>query len=128
MPAGSLAYAGTFIVPDGIKVRGQGIWEQSRSDGGGGTWLQCTKGMRWGSDCAVEGLLVGQNTAGGTCTFHPVARGSASAGQDTLVHGSHDCTFRYVRFKGGSDGGAGLIDLGNNFGSGLWSAPFGPTT
>ena len=50
-PAGTFAYAGTFVVPDGINVRGQGIWDQGRSDGGGGTWLQCSQGMQWGSDC-----------------------------------------------------------------------------
>jgi hypothetical protein len=68
-------------------------------------------------------MLVGLNAAGGTCTFHPVARGSSTAGQDTMANGSHDVTFSFVRFKGGSDGSAGLIDLGCNFGSGLWSGP-----
>ena len=77
--------------------------------------------MDWGSDCGVNNMLVGANTSGGSCVFHPVARGSAAAGPDTKASGSHDVTFHFVRFKGGSDGGAGLIDLGGNFGSGLWS-------
>lgn len=120
-PAGTFAYAGAFIVPDGINVRGQGIWDQGSADGGGGTWLQCANGLRWGSDSTIEDLLVGRNAAGSTCTFHPVARGSGSAGADTKAHGSHDCTFESVRFKGGSDSGANLIDLGANFSS-TWSS------
>ena len=120
-PAGTFAYAGTFTVPDGINVRGQGIWDQGAAGGAGGTWLQCTKGMRWGSDSTIEYLLVGTNTPGGTCTFRPVARGSSAAGPETRVDGSHDCTFQSVRFKGGSDGGAPLIDLGTNFSS-TWSS------
>ena len=105
-PSGSFAYSGTFIVPDGINVRGQGIWDQGASAGGGGTWLQASKGMQWGSHSTIEDLLVGQNTAGLICTFHPVARGSATAGADTQTNGSHDVTFDFVRFKGGSDAGA----------------------
>jgi hypothetical protein len=120
-PAGTFAYAGTFVVPDGINVRGQGIWDQGLADGGGGTWLQCVNGMQWGSGSTIEELLAGKNSAGATCTFHPVARGSDKAGSDTKVNGSHDCTFEFVRFKGGSDSGANLIDLGANF-SGTWSS------
>jgi hypothetical protein len=120
-PAGKFAYSGTFIVPDGINVRGQGIWDQGLADGGGGTWLQCSNGMDWGSYSTIEYLLVGQNTAGLTCTFHPVARGSSAAGADTQVNGSHDVVFNFVRFKGGSDSGASLIDLGGNYGGDLWS-------
>ena len=122
-PAGTFAYSGTFIVPDYINIRGQGIWNQGVAGGGGGTWLQCSKGMDWGSHSTIEYLLVGDNTAGLTCTFHPVARGSSAAGEFTRTHGSQDCTFDYVRFKGGSDTGASLIDLGSNYGSGLWSGP-----
>jgi hypothetical protein len=122
-PAGKFPYSGVFIVPDGITVTGQGIWDQGRSDGGGGTWLQCTQGMDWGSDCSVNDMLVGMNTAGLACTFHPVPRGSTAAGRTTDLYGSRHCTFRYVRFKGGSDDGAGLIDLDVNFGNGLWSGP-----
>ena len=122
-PAGKFPYSGVFVVPDGITVSGQGIWDQGRFDGGGGTWLQCSKGMQWGSDCSVNDMLVGMNTAGLTCVFRPVARGSAAAGPDTQANGSHDVTFNFVRFKGGSDSGAALIDLGCNFGSGLWSGP-----
>ena len=121
LPAGKFPYSGTFVVPDGITVTGQGIWDQGRADGGGGTWLQCTKGMQWGSDCSVNDMLAGMNTPGLTCVFRPVARGSAAAGPDTQANGSHDVAFHFVRFKGGSDTGAALIDLGCNFGSGLWS-------
>jgi hypothetical protein len=120
-PAGTFAYSGTFIVPDYINISGQGIWNQGSADGRGGTWLQCSKGMDWGSHSTIKYLLVGDNTAGSTCTFHPVARGSDAAGQFTRTHGSRDCTFDYVRFKGGSDTGASLIDLSGNYGSGLWS-------
>ena len=120
-PAGTFAYSGTFIVPDGINVRGQGIWDQGSSSGGGGTWLQASKGMQWGSHSTIDDLLVGENTAGLTCTFHPVARGSSAAGADTQTNGSHDVTFNFVRFKGGSDAGAALIDLSANY-SNCWSA------
>ena len=120
-PAGTFAYDGTLVVPDGISVRGQGIWNQGVAGGGGGTWLQCSQGMEWGSDSTIEYLLVGMNTAGEDCIFHPVPRGSTAAGQGTYVHGSRDCTFRYVRFKGGSNDGSGLLDLGVNFGS-QWSS------
>jgi hypothetical protein len=120
-PAGKFTYSGSFVVPDYINVRGQGIWDQGSSGGGGGTWLQCTRGLRWGSYSTIEDLLVGQNTAGTTCSFYPVPRGSSAAGQFTDTHGSQHCTFDSVRFKGGSDGGAHLLDLGVNFGSGLWS-------
>jgi hypothetical protein len=120
-PAGTFAYSGTFIVPDGINVRGQGIWNQGRADGGGGTWLQCSNGLCWGSNSTIEDMLVGKNTAGLTCTFHPVPRGSSAAGPFTQAHGSNNCTFSFVRFKGGSDSGAALIDLGSNYGSGIWT-------
>jgi hypothetical protein len=122
-PAGKFAYSGTFIVPDYINISGQGIWDQGATNGAGGTWLQCTRGLRWGSYSTIKDLLVGQNTAGLTCSFSPVPRGSSAAGAFTAAHGSHSCTFSFVRFKGGSDAGASLIDLGGNFGSGLWSAP-----
>ena len=120
-PAGTFAYSGTFIVPDGINVRGQGIWDQNLGTGGGGTWLQASKGMQWGSHSTIEDLLVGKNTAGLTCTFHPVARGSSAAGIDTQTNGSHNVTFNFVRLKGGSDTGADLIELGGNYSS-LWSS------
>lgn len=120
-PAGTFAYSGTFVVPDYINIRGQGIWDQGSAGGSGGTWLQCTRGLRWGSYSTVKDLLVGQNAAGGTCYFSPVPRGSSAAGPFTQAHGSHSCRFDFVRFKGGSDSGTALIDLGNNFGSGLWS-------
>ncbi len=119
-PAGYFAYSGTFTVPDGINVRGQGIWNQAATDGDGGTWLACTRGMRWGSDSTIENLLVGQNTAGVVCQYRPVARGTATAGADTQTNGSHKVTFSFVRFKGGSDAGASLIELGSNFNS-LWT-------
>jgi hypothetical protein len=118
--AGRFSYSGTFTVPDGISVRGSGIWNQGSADGGGGTWLECANGMRWGSDSVIEDLLVGKNAAGGTCYFRPVARGTATAGADTQNNGSHDVTFSFVRFKGGSDTGAPLLDLGGNFSS-SWS-------
>ena len=108
----TFAYAGTFIVPDGINLRGQGIWDQGLRGGGGGTWLQCSKGMQWGSDSTIEYLLVGKNTAGLSCTFHPVPRGSSAAGSPHRRLGSHDCTFEFVRFKGGSDDGASLARPG----------------
>jgi len=120
-PAGTFAYPGTFIVPDSINVRGQGIWDQGLAGGGGGTWLQCSTGMDWGSHSTIEYLLLGKNTPGLTCTFHPVARGNGAAGPFTRTHGSQDCTFDYVRFKGGSDDGSSLIDLDSNYGSGLWA-------
>jgi len=101
-PAGKFSYSGTFVVPDGIDVKGQGIWDQGVGDGSGGTWLQCSRGMTWGSDCSV-------------------ARGSSSAGADTKTNGSHDVVFSFVRFKGGSNDGSPLIELGGNFNS-LWSS------
>ncbi len=119
-PAGKFAYAGTFVVPDYINVSGQGIWNQGSSDGGAGTWLEASRGMRWGSYSTVEDLLVGENSSA-TCQFYPVARGSSAAGSFTQANGSQHDTFDLVRFKGGSDSGAGLIDLSENFGSGLWS-------
>ena len=121
-PAGKFAYAGAFVVPDYINVSGQGIWDQGSSDGAGGTWLEASSGMRWGSYATVSDLLVGENSAA-TCQFYPVARGSGAAGSFTQAHGSQHDTFDLVRFKGGSDSGAGLLDLGNNFGNGLWSGP-----
>src|SRR5450830_527554 len=53
-PAETFAYAGTFTVPDNINIRGQGIWDQGQASGSGGTWLQCSAGMRWGSHSAIE--------------------------------------------------------------------------
>ena len=67
-PAGKFTYSGRFVVPDYINVAGQGIWDQSSTDGSGGTWLQCTQGMRWGSYSTIEDLLVGNNAAGSTCS------------------------------------------------------------
>ena len=122
-PAGKFAYSGTFVVPDYINVSGQGIWDQSSVAGGGGTWLQCTRGMDWGSYSTIQDLLVGQNTPGVTCNFKPVPRGSGAAGACTRANGSQHCVFSFVRFKGGSDTGAQLIDLGDNWGSGRWSGP-----
>jgi hypothetical protein len=122
-PAGKFPYRGRFVVPDFINIAGHGIWNQGRADGGGGTWLQCTQGMSWGSYSTIEELLVGVNGPGVCCTFNPVSRGSSRAGAFTDTRGSQHCRFRYVRFKGGSDGSAGLIDLGGNFGTGLWSGP-----
>jgi hypothetical protein len=119
-PAGKFAYTGSFIVPDSINVTGQGIWDQGSSGGGGGTWLQASRGMNWGSYSTIQDLLVGQNAAGTTCSYFPVPRGSGSAGAFTKAHGSQHCTFDLVRFKGGSDSGASLFEL-NNYGSGLWS-------
>ncbi len=113
-PAGKFAYAGAFVVPDYINVSGQGIWDQGSSDGAGGTWLEASSGMRWGSYSTVSDLLVGENSAA-TCQFYPVARGSSAAGSFTQAHGSQHDTFDLVRFKGGSNTGAGLLDLGNNF-------------
>lgn len=104
--AGKFAYSGTFTVPSGINVQGQGIWKQGLAKGGGGTWLQCA-GMRWGSNLTVSNLLVGVNRAGTTSSFYPAG------------HGSKNVKFSFVRFKGGSDSGSPLIDLGGNF-SDLW--------
>src|SRR5450756_3161641 len=119
-PAETFAYSGTFTVPDNINIRGQGIWDQGRASGSGGTWLQCSAGMRWGSHSTIEGMLLGANTAGLFCQFRPVARGSSSFGADTQANGSHSVTFSFVRFKGGSDTGANLLDLGGNFNS-FWT-------
>lgn len=119
-PAETFAYSGTFTVPDNINIRGQGIWDQGVASGGGGTWLQATSGMRWGSHSTIERMLVGQNTPGLTCQFRPVARGTSSAGADTQANGSHNVTFNFVRFKGGSDTGAPLLDLSSNY-SGTWT-------
>ena len=112
-PAGKFAYTGSFIVPDSINITGQGIWDQGSSGGGGGTWLQASRGMNWGSYSTVQDLLVGQNAAGTTCSYFPVPRGSGSAGAFTKAHGSQHCTFDLVRFKGGSDSGASLFELDN---------------
>ena len=120
-PAGTFTYSGRFVVPDYVNVTGQGIWDQGSAAGGGGTWLQCTSGMRWGSYSTIKDLLVGNNAAGLSCTFSPVPRGSSAAGAFTQAHGSQHCTFSFVRFKGGSDEGIALINLGTNYGSGLWS-------
>ena len=114
-PAGTFTYSGTFTVPDGINVRGAGIWA-----GGRGTWLQC-QGMRWGSGLTVSKLLVGTSAPG--VVYRPVSRGSATAGADTKSHGSHGVTFSFVRFRGGSDGKtvSSLLDLGCNF-TGSWTS------
>ena len=88
---------------------------QGLAGGGGGTWLQCSTGMEWGSNSTIGYLLVGKNTAGLTCTFHPVARGRSSAGADTEANGSHNDVFDFVRFKGGSDAGADLMGTAANF-------------
>jgi hypothetical protein len=118
-PAGKYVYNAKFTAKDGINVTGAGIWKQNAAGGGGGTWLQC-KGMNWGSDLTVSKMLVGENAAGVTSTFQPVARGSSTAGADTKANGSHKVAFNFVRFKGGSDSGSPLVDLGGNFNS-LWS-------
>jgi len=122
-PAGKFSYSGTLIVPDFINLRGQGIWDQGTADGAGGTWLETSRGMDWGSYSTVQDLLVGENAAGGTCSFSPVARGNGAAGAFTKANGSQHDTFDFVRFKGGSDSGASLITTAGNFGSGLWSGP-----
>jgi len=121
-PAGKFVYKARFTARDGVNVRGAGIWRQGVAGGGGGTWLEC-RGMDWGSDLTVSKLLIGENAAGVSSTFQPVPRGSSSAGRNTRINGSHHVTFNYVRFKGGSDTGASLIELGNNFGNGRWSGP-----
>jgi hypothetical protein len=112
-PAGKFVYSGTFVVPDFINVSGQGIWDQGSATGGGGTWLQASRGMDWGSYSTVQDMLIGQNAAGGTCTFSPVARGSSAAGPFTKANGSQHDTFELVRFKGGSDSGASLFSPDN---------------
>ena len=121
-PAGKFAYSGTLVVPDYVNLSGQGIWDQGTTDGGGGTWLQCP--IRWGSYSTIAKLLVGFNAAGKTCTFTPCAMGSSACGPYTQAHGSTGCTFSLVRFKGGSDTGAALLDT-QNWGAG-WSTATDP--
>lgn len=121
-PAGIINYSGRIVVPDRVNILGQGIYDQGVSGGGGGTWLKATGGMKWGSHITVENMLIGANTAGLTVYYCPIARGATDAGGDTNANGSHNVTFNFCRFKGGSDTGARLFDLGSNFGSGLWSA------
>ena len=121
-PAGKFSYAGTLDVPDRINLTGQGIWDQGASDGGGGTWLQCP--IEWGSYSTVSRLLLGVNAAGEVCTFTPCAKDDQACGPYTQAHGSTGCTFSQVRFKGGSDGGASLIDT-SNWGAG-WSTASNP--
>lgn len=121
-PAGAFAYRGTLVVPDAINMRGQGIWDQGESDGGGGTWLQTT--IKWGSHSTISKLLMGRNLAGAWHSFTPCAKGDSACGPYTQAHGSTGCTFSQVRFKGGSDGGGSVFDV-NNWGSG-WSTATNP--
>ena len=118
-PAGKYVYNAKFTAKDGISITGAGIWKQSSASGGGGTWLKC-RGMNWGSDLTVSKMLIGENVAGVTSSFQPVARGSSTAGADTRTNGSHHVTFNSVRFKGGSDSGTPLFELGGNYSS-TWS-------
>jgi hypothetical protein len=113
-PAGKFVYSGRLIVPDYIDISGQGIWNQGSSTGGGGTWIEASSGMRWGSYSTISDLLVGENSSV-TCDFMPVARGSGAAGAFTKANGSQHDTFNLVRFKGGSDTGASLLTTANNF-------------
>jgi hypothetical protein len=109
-PAGKFTYAGTLVVPDRINLTGQGIWNQGAA-GSGGTWLQCP--IEWGSYSTVSKLLLGFNAAGETCTFTPCAKDDPACGAYTQAHGSTGCTFSQVRFKGGSDTGASVLDTAN---------------
>ncbi|MFA4964895.1 MAG: discoidin domain-containing protein, partial [Thermoleophilia bacterium] len=117
-PSGVFEYAGTFVVPDDINIRGRGIWDQGAADGAGGTWLRSSSGMSWGSHSTIEYLLVGRNQAGSTCRFRPIPRGSSAAGAFTNANGSQGCTFNFVRFKGGSDSGADLLTTADNYSRG----------
>jgi hypothetical protein len=123
-PAGKFTYAGTLIIPDRINLTGQGIWDQGAAGGGGGggTWLQCP--VEWGSYSAVSRVLLGFNAAGEGCTFTPCAKDDPACGPYTQAHGSTGCTFSQVRFKGGSDTGASVLDT-QNWGVG-WSTASDP--
>ena len=113
-PAGKLDYPARFVIPDGVTVLGKGIWNQGRSDGGGGSWLAC-HGATWGAGLAVQKLLMGVNLPGVSSQFRPVARTRPDAGPETQRNGSHDVLFSLVRFKGGSDSGGAVIDTGSNW-------------
>jgi hypothetical protein len=115
-PAGVYPHANGKVFPDGVYVAGAGIYDQG---GGGGSWLKFS--FYPGSHIAVSNLLAGQNTAGISTIFRPVARGTAYAGSDTNTNGSHDVTFNFVRLKGGSDTGYGLLELSANY-TNSWSA------
>ena len=113
----------TLYVKDGVRLKGVAIGIPVLPLTGNtvhsGTWLQMA--LRWGSWCRVENVLAGFNVAGASCNHLPCARGASNCGTETQTNGSHDNVFTLVRLKGGSDSGANLIDLGGNYGSGLWS-------
>lgn len=112
------AHTGKLYLPDYVNLKGNGIYDQGTAGGGGGTRLQCA--LKWGSHSTIKDVLLGTNGSS-SCQHYPVPRGSSLCGDHTNVNGSHGCHFKNVRFKGGSDAGAHLIDLASNYGSGLWS-------
>jgi hypothetical protein len=111
-PEGVYAHSGALIVPDGVNVQGAGIYKPSD---GSGTWLNC--GIKWGSNQTISDLKVG----GQGTKFYPVSRATTNASErskcpTTYAQGSHDVTFRRVRFRGASN----LINLGAY--SGDWTS------
>ena len=119
-PSGVYTHANGLVFKDYVTYLGAGIYDQGTAGGAGGTWLQCS--IRWGSHVTVAGMLIGTNLYNVTCTHIPIQRGSSAAGSHTQANGSHDSLFSYVRFKGGSDTGAHLIDTSSNFSSDWGSA------
>ena len=112
--AGTYIGGGTLYLKDGVYLKGQGIYKQAVSGGGGGTWIQSN--LRWGSHSFIGYFLIGN--AGGS-SFRPQERGGASSRFPvTNVSGSHGDRFFFTRFTGN-------LELGNNFrgnDSGGWAA------
>jgi hypothetical protein len=113
----------SFVFPENRTYIGRGIYAQN--GGGAGTWLQGTGTISLGSGItfgiannSAAGLLIGKNGSGLATSFRPVPKGSSAAGSDTNANGSHDCTFNFVRFKGGGDAGGNAGSLLVNFDSG----------
>ena len=109
-PPGIYKHANGLVFRDGVSYLGAGIYQQQSPNGG--TWLKCS--VTWGSHVTVKDMLIGSNDAGATTKFTPVKRGDSAAGSDTNANGSHSVLFNFVRFKGGSDSGAHLIELAGN--------------
>jgi hypothetical protein len=95
LPHGTYNYQGTLSLPNGIEVRGDGIYQRSA---GSGTWFKGR--LDFGSNDYVHDLLVGRSG-----DYASRNRG-----------GAHDTTLLRVRFRGGaypsSGYGKAVVQLG----------------
>ena len=95
--AGIYPLPNNFVFLEGRTYTGQGIYAQN--GGASGTWLKGTGNIEWGANVAINQMLIGDVGA----SFRPYPRGltAKAAGAETYANGAHDCTFNFVRYKGG---------------------------